>query len=620
MSTKINRQNCCRTTFPFRSEGTFPAVESITSRFRISDGGSTHLGRFGALRQFILTMAIALIVATVAPATADGPATILDGNHPDEAADVVGATAASVSTSLAMRLTMALRHRDDLARLLADQQDPSSPQYHRWLTPDAFTNRFGPADADLARVTRWLKKKGFTVKSADASTREVSFTGTVAQAQNVFGVKIAATTDGHLYSNTGDPSVPAELAPIVESIHGLDNLLHSQPMVHRVSKPASVVNDNGPFFGPPDIYTFYNETPLLNANIDGGGVGCIAVVEDSNIDQPAADAFNTQFGLPALTGSNFSTVLVDGSDPGVAADQDETMVDVSYSHAVAPGSSIRIYLGDQKHTSSPAILDAIHAAVTDKSNPLCSAISISFSFCGGSKRFYKTQNGFFAQAAAQGQSVFVATGDTGAAGLKLSRNGTCVTGTSRNINELGASPNVTAIGGTEFSPNYSGGNDVGSVSESVWNDRDGAAGGGESKVFKKPAFQNGLIKKDKMRDVPDISFGASPSTPGFFLGGRLKGAPAAVCCIGGTSLGAPAWAGLSQLISQSNNARIGNLNTRIYQLGAKTDGATTGIRDVTSGNTNFNHVTGFSATTGYDKASGWGTVDMSLFVPAFLAP
>jgi subtilase family serine protease len=576
---------------------------------------------FGALRQFSLVIALALIVGIALPAAADGPATILDGNHPDEAADVVSATAAPVVQPLAMRLTMALRHRDDLARLLADQQDPSSSQYHRWLSPDAFTSRFGPTDADLARVTRWLKKKGFTVKSADASTREVSFTGTVAQAQNVFGVKIAATTDGHLYSNTSDPSVPAELAPMVESIHGLDNLLHSQPMAHRVSKPASVVNDSPPSFGPPDIYTFYDETPLLNANIDGGGVGCIAVVEDSNIDAPAADAFNTQFGLPALTeGANFSTVLVDNSDPGVAADSDETMVDVSYAHAVAPGSSIRMYLGDQKHTSSPAILDAIHAAVTDKSNPLCTAISISFSFCGGSKRFYKTQNGFFAQAAAQGQSVFVATGDTGAAGLKLSSRNGCVTGTSRNINEIGASPNVTAIGGTEFSPDYSGGDDVGSVSESVWNDGDGAAGGGESKVFKKPPFQNGLFKKDKMRDVPDISFGASPSTPGFFFGGRDKGAPAVVCCIGGTSLGAPAWAGISQLISQSNNAPIGNLNTRIYQLGAKADGATTGIRDVTSGNTKFNHVTGFSATTGYDKASGWGTVDMSLFIPAYLAP
>ena len=144
-------------------------------------------------------------------------------------------------------------------------------EYHRWLTPDDFTSRFGPTAADLARVARWLKKKGFTVNSADASTREVSFTGTVAQAQNVFGVKIAATTDGRLYSNTADPAVPADLAPLVESIHGLDNLLHSKPLVHRVSKrgssatsPASVVNGAGPAFGPPDIYTFYDETPLLN--------------------------------------------------------------------------------------------------------------------------------------------------------------------------------------------------------------------------------------------------------------------------------------------------------------------------------------------------------------------
>ena len=91
--------------------------------------------------------------------------------------------------------------------------------------------------------------------------------------------------------------------------------------------------------------------------------------------------------------------------------------------------------------------------MTEKSSP-CSAISISFSFCGGSKSFYKTQNGFFAQAASQGQSVFVATGDDGAAGLKLNSKGSCVTGTSRNINELSASPNVTAIGGTEFTPDY----------------------------------------------------------------------------------------------------------------------------------------------------------------------
>ena len=578
------------------------------------------MGRFGASRRFILPAALCLIVALAHPAAADGPATILDGNHPDEAAGIVGAAAASPSQTLAMRLTMALRNSGDLARLIAAQQDPASPEYHRWLTPDEFTSRFGPTDADLARVTRWLKRKGFAVTSADASTREISFTGTVAQAQNVFSVKIAATADGRLYSNLGDPTVPAELAPLIESIRGLDNLLHSAPLIRR-SSPASVVDDTGPAFGPADIYTFYDETPILNRDLDGSGNGCVAVVEDSNIDEVAANEFNSQFGLPALTGSNFSTVLVDGTDPGQNSDELETMVDVSYSHAVAPGSNIRIYLGDEQHSSAGAILDAIHAAVREKNSP-CTAIGISFGFCGGSKGFYKTQSGFFAQAAAQGQSVFVATGDNGAAGLKVdAKTESCVTGTTRSINELAGSPNVTAIGGTEFTPDYEAGNDVGFVAESVWNDGSGAAGGGESKYFKKPKFQKGIIPTDKKRDVPDISFGASPESPGFFYGSRDGGgAPTVTCCVGGTSIGAPTWAGISQLISQANGAPVGNLNTRIYQLGVQANGATTGIRDVTMGNTNFNGVTGFSAGPGYDKASGWGTVDMGLFVPAYLGP
>ena len=375
------------------------------------------------MRRFILAAALVSIVAIARPAAGDSLATLVD-NHPDEAADVVGAAEAPSSQTLAMHLTMAIRNRAGLDRLLADQQDPASPDYHRWITPDDFTSRFGPTDADLARVTRWLKQKGFTVTSADASSREVAFTGTVAQAQNVFAVKIAASADGSLYSNIADPRIPASLAPLIESIRGLDNLLHSAPMAHRVSQPAAIVNGTGPAFGPADLYTFYDETPLLNAVpvIDGSGNGCIAVVEDSDIDEDAANAFNSQFGLPVLSPANFSEVLVDGANPGQTGDELETMVDVNISHSVAPGSSIRIYLGDQKKTKSSAILDAVHAAVKEKNSP-CTAISISFEFCGGSKGFYRTQDGFFAQAAAQGQSVFVATGDEGAAGLKLSGNG-----------------------------------------------------------------------------------------------------------------------------------------------------------------------------------------------------
>jgi len=585
------------------------------------------MSKFGALRFLILAAGLALGLAVSLPAAAGDSAVVLEGNHPDEAAQFANEGAAAPAKPLAMHLTMALRNPADLTRLLADQQDPASPDYHRWLTPDDFTNRFGPTDADLARVTDWLKKKGFTVKSADASTREVLFTGSVAQAQKAFAVKIAATGDGRLYSNTADPVVPAELAPLIESVHGLDNLLHSKPLVRRVTKrdssassPASIVNSSGPAFGPPDIYTFYDETPLLKMSIDGGGNGCIAVIEDSNIDQAAADAFNSQFNLPALTGANFDVALVDGTDPGTNADENETMVDVTYSHAVAPGSGIRIYLGNEKTAPSSAILDAIHAAVTEKNSP-CGAISISFSFCGGSKGFYKSQNNFFAQAAAQGQSVFVATGDTGAAGLQFDKKaGVCVTGTARNLNELASSPNVTAIGGTEFTPDYVSGGDSGSVPETVWDDADGATGGGQSRFFNKPMFQKGLIPKDKKRDVPDISFGASPASPGFFFGSRQSNAPVVACCIGGTSIGAPAWAGISQLISQAMGTRVGNLNKRIYQLGAKTGVATTGIRDVTSGNNGFNGVPGFSAGPGYDKATGWGTVDMDLFVAAYLAP
>ncbi|HZC46961.1 MAG TPA: protease pro-enzyme activation domain-containing protein, partial [Candidatus Acidoferrum sp.] len=219
-----------------------------------------------SFRRIVLAIGLLLTIAVARPAAAGEASMLLEGNHPDEAAEMAGEAAASPSQPLAMHLTMALRNRTELARLLADQQDPASPEYHRWLTPDEFTNRFGPTDSDLARVTRWLRKHGFTVKSADASTREVSFTGTVSQAQKVFAVKIAATSDGSLYSNTTDPAIPAEFAPLIESIHGLDNLLHSKAMVRRVSKrdssassPASVVNAVGPAFGPPDIYTFYNE-------------------------------------------------------------------------------------------------------------------------------------------------------------------------------------------------------------------------------------------------------------------------------------------------------------------------------------------------------------------------
>jgi subtilase family serine protease len=396
-------------------------------------------------------------------------------------------------------------------------------------------------------------------------------------------------------------------------------MINVAPQIHRkgsggakatTDTPDAIVNGKGPAFGPQDLYTFYNETALLNSGIDGSGVDCTALIEDSNFDPAGLDAFNSQFGLPAFNGGNLAESFPT-TDPGVNGDAIETVLDISYAHAIAPGAPINVYIGDQTNSNTGlGIVDAMLQAVHDNS---CGAISISFSICGGSNRFYKGFDGLFAQANSQGQSVFVGSGDNGSAGLLLNKKtGACVPSTKPRVNEMAASPHVSAIGGTQFNANFdSSGNDVGFVAESVWNDSSGASGGGKSKIFKKPSFQLGVTpKKDKKRDIPDIAIGASPNSPGFFL--ATTGTVG--CCIGGTSVSAPMWAGIAQLIAQSKSSRVGNINARLYQLGSSNSAA---IRDVTSGNNSFGGVTGFSAGAGYDLASGWGTPDIAAFVEAF---
>src|SRR5271166_689528 len=164
---------------------------------------------------------------------------------------------------------------------------------------------------------------------------------------------------------------------------------------------------------------------------------------------------------------------------------------------------------------------------------------------------------------------------------------------------MSADPNVTSVGGTQFSPTYSGGNDQGYATESVWDDASGATGGGASQVFPKPGYQTGSgVPGDGRRDVPDIALIASPNSPGVFFGDYGSGPARVVCCIGGTSLSAPVWAGFATVIGQiSGNPRLGNFNRIIYPL-ANTQYSTAGFHDITNGNNNFNGVTGFSAGPG----------------------
>jgi subtilase family serine protease len=584
---------------------------------------------------------IAIASSPIALARAGDQAVTITGNHSNAVAKLDGPSLAPGDTVITMGIDLNPTNRAELDRLLEAQQDPTSPDYHRWLKRGEFDQRFGPDPMTREAITQWLVQKGFKIASPTSDHRVIRFQGTVAQAQNAFGVAIYSSDGGKHYGNVADPTIPSQFADAIGFIDGLDNLRAGYTPLHTVpGSPAALVNAsanqsvsqpqvtlNGKTgFGPADLYTFYDETPLLNKNINGSGGGCIGVIEISDYSPTALTNFDNAFGLPAAAVTE--KVAPDSDNPGLTASRaGETMMDIEYSHAIAPQAPIYNYLSDPATFSGNVIaatVDALNTAVSDNT---CSALSISIESCGFPASYYTgALHTTYAQAASQGQTILIAEGDQGAAEYDIDPNtNTCVIGTSLNVNELASDPLVTSIGGTQFTPNYKSGNDVGFVPESVWNEGlnssgIGSGGGGRSVVFTKPTFQNTGTPNDGARDVPDISMEAACHTPGVFSTFPTQSSGTTVtCCACGTSLGAPIWAGITELLVQSNSdTRVGTLNTQIYKLGNEQNTATSGIRDVTLGNNDFNGVTGFAAVTGFDLASGWGTPDIATFVPAYL--
>ena len=544
----------------------------------------------------------------------------VNGNHPSNFSWALpDASPLAGDQVLKMEIVFAVRNRPALDQLLTQQQDPLSPQFRRWLKSQEFTNRFGPSETDLASVRSWLTEQGFAVRAESRDGRYTEFTVTVAQVESSFRVAVVGSSDGKRFANTSDPMIPARFQGVVAGIRGLDNLLRFRRVgggsEARVD-PEFNAHGRGPdAFGPRDLWTFYDETPPLTAQSDGSGSGCIAVIEVSEFLDGAVSLFNKTFALPAASISRVYTAGRPPRDPEGA--EIETLSDIEYAHGIAPGARIVVYL------NSSDLLPSIRAAVTENR---CSAISISFGFCSSDQSLHLgLLDPLYAQAASQGQSVFVASGDFGAAAL----NPDCSASSNRGVSETAASPNVTAVGGTQFFPNYNGGgNDVGDVPEEVWNEKDsahgifGASGGGASNIFPKPSYQTGPgVPDDSKRDLPDVSLAAGVVfRPGFYAVIENHGSAGLGCCLGGTSIGTPIWAGITELLTQKLGQRVGNLNPTLYQLGQKADPAA-GLRDVTSGDNGFPRtgVAGFSAGPGYDLATGWGTPDIATFIAAFAA-
>ena len=500
---------------------------------------------------------------------------------------LVATGAADPNQVLPLEIRLSLRHRIELDALIRALETSSSPRYHKWLSASDFSRRFGPRQSDFDAVCAWLRSNGFQILGGSKDEGAIRFRGPVAQIERSFKTQLFRFGDGAKFGNLAAPEIPTRFAGTIGAIVGLDNFAVLEPLVRpsgeHGSASVSPLYDGGgslrDHFAPSDFYTFYDETPLSEAGIDGGGPAndCIAIFAESNTHADVIDTFNSTFGLPP---ENLSMVFVEQSDPGYQpGEETELLLDTEWSHAIAPAAPTVVYVGDfTEFPYQTTLADGIGAFVSDNK---CGALDISYHICNVLDSYYsQVLDPLFAQAAAQGQSVFVSSGDNGGndCGLQV-----------LNVSEMAADPNVVAVGGTQFAPIYdSNGNDVGTNTEYAWDDPTdatdpgGATGGGASRIFKKPDWQSGPgVPSDGARDVPDVAMMAGIFQPGTFIIDDQGGGDFPVLeFVGGTSVGAPIWAGISKLIMQLTGVRLGNMNPKIYAM-ARQGEAAEGLRDVT---------------------------------------
>jgi hypothetical protein len=584
--------------------------------------------------------------------------TVLSGNtHPLARPD---SDRGSAAPNLALnRMLLVLRRSREqegaLTELLNNQQQKSSPQYHSWLTPEKFAELFGSNDQDVRTITSWLSSHGLLVNSVARGRQFIEFSGTAAQVKEVFQTEIHRyeINGKEHWANATDPKLPTALAPVVAGIVSLHNFgrkpMHiARRKVDGLDQPRFLFwNDAALFTGnsvcgiwggcygvaPYDFATIYNVLPLWTGNppVDGTGI-TIAIVGQSQIySQDVAD-FRSAFGLPP---SNLN-IITDGPQPGVLVtegDELESDIDVELSGSIAKGATIDLVVSASTDTTAGVDLSALDAV----DNNIAPIISDSYGACEldmgvtGNQFYFQ----LWQQAAAQGITVFVASGDSGAAGCD---RGSQIATQGLAVNGIASTPFNIAVGGTDFndftdyakywSPTNNPVTQQSALSyipEMTWNDTctnsefftiDGTTsaesecndttarywgvfrtpiggGGGASNCtaptgntssscfggYQKPSWQTGIgVPNDGRRDVPDVSLFAADGMNGNFYvvcqNGSCSGGNArGAIAIGGTSAAAPEFAGILALVNQKTGSRQGLANYVLYPLAAQ-QGAT----------------------------------------------
>lgn len=569
----------------------------------------------------------------------------------------------------------------DLQALIAAQQDPSSPLYHHWLTPDEFAARFGMPDTDIAKVQAWLQQEGFSVDGVSRSKNRITFSGTAGQVQTAFGSEL------HYYTQNGkthfapssDLSVPSALAPVVQDITNLSTF-RLKPRIKRPKANFTSSQSAHTFLTPKDVATIYDINAAYNAGFTGKGQS-IAVVGQTSISLTDIENFQNAAGL-TIKDPTLVLVPASGNAAEFQGDESESDLDLEYSGGMAPGATIYfVYVGDNPNMG---VFDSIQYAIENDIAPI---ISDSYGLCETSlgQANYTSFNAILAQGAVQGQSIITPAGDNGSPDCE----GVPPT-TQQNalaVDFPASSQYVTAMGGSEFpsadvcnincpasSPfpstywQAANGTDViGSalqyIPEQAWNDDSppdnttnpptpanlSSGGGGISAFTARPSWQATLPGpgiSGSMRLVPDIALSASPNNAGYLYctsdtsawapgqnascdSGFRDSSSLALTAAGGTSFDAPIFAGLVAIINEKEKVEQGPLNQTLYSLAANSTTYKSAFHDITTGNNNCSAagstvcsgsaMTQYSAGTGYDLATGLGSIDFNNLLSAWPA-